>query len=538
MQVQTVIERELRVQARRRGTYWLRVLAGGATSMVLAFFLLIEKPVPITGPSGRGPWLFAVLHTTVSLVLAVVCPLMSADTLARERREGTLGLLLLTPLRPGSIVLGKIAAHLLRALALWLAVAPVLAVPIMMGGLGVVDFGFALSLEAGVVLGGLAAGLLASSFAERWESAMGLAVLFAVLIGEGLAIVSFLGFLPFFLTHEGGRSMGFFVFLATLMPWVVGSGLIENGFSGMLMRSAGWIRNGVLTGLALAVPVSAVIFGLSVWVASLRLQRFGQIRERSAREESRWRFWWKPRANTWRRLKRFRLQRNPVIWLQTRRPANRLWRWVWTGVVLLVWGGMLLTGINYNDGLPWAFGTPIVLAAALAFAASATFQREFETGALELLLVTPLRPAAILRGLMDGLWGSCLPALTLSSGLAAFWITIEDRNVIAHLPLLMVSWSSFVNGPLVAVRFGVRRVNPLTGWFWTLGLVGALPLVFGLMMALVSAPRGDYDTTFGIRYTTGFVALQCVIGFFCGWTTVIELATRQFQLRPLQRRPD
>jgi len=51
-------------------------------------------------------------------------------------REGTLGLLFLTPLRPQDVVIAKGFAHGLRAMTLWLAVIPTLIIPFLVGGVG------------------------------------------------------------------------------------------------------------------------------------------------------------------------------------------------------------------------------------------------------------------------------------------------------------------------------------------------------------------------------------------------------------------
>lgn len=531
MQIRTVLERELRVQARRRGTYWFRVLAGGTAAVALGLFLSAQRHGIASGPASRGPWLFALLHTLISVVLAVASPLLSADTLARERREGTLGLLLLTPLTPRTIVLGKITAHLLRAFALWLAAAPVLMVPMLTGGLSLVDVVFALGLEAGVVLGGLAAGLLASSFAERWESAMGLAVLFAVLIGECLCVCSFLGFLPFYWPNNRRHPAEILLILATIMPWLAGSGLIENGFSAMLARSALWMRHGIVAGLTVVLPASALMFALAVGIAARRIRSLGQIPEASTLLRSARGFWLQPL-----RRRRIGLPRNPVIWLQTRHSSHRLWCWIWTGGIILLWGGLLMAG--FRD-LQWlALAIPLVLVLGLAFVASTMFQREFETGALELLLVTPLRSTWILRGLLRGLWTSSLPPLVLATAISLFWMPKWDRDFDAHLGVLIVCWSSFFAAPLVAARFGVRKINPFLAWLWTLGFAGLLPLVFALIWAFVTAATADgYDGAFWLRYAGAFAVLQGVIGTVCAWITSRELATRQFQLRPFQRVP-
>ena len=67
-----------------------------------------------------GAEMFAVLHTVICVVLLFAAPLVAADSVAKERREGTLGLLALTPLRPFEVVIGKALAHVIRLVSLWL----------------------------------------------------------------------------------------------------------------------------------------------------------------------------------------------------------------------------------------------------------------------------------------------------------------------------------------------------------------------------------------------------------------------------------
>src|SRR2546427_10488082 len=110
-----VISRELRASARHAFTYYLRLLGAGALVLASLLFGLEHGFGPTLG--GR---LFAQLHSTLFLAIWVLVPLLTADCLSRERREGTLGLLFLTRLRATDIVVAKGLAHGLRALSLWL----------------------------------------------------------------------------------------------------------------------------------------------------------------------------------------------------------------------------------------------------------------------------------------------------------------------------------------------------------------------------------------------------------------------------------
>src|ERR1043166_7423674 len=123
-----VIGRELRASARQPFAYSLRVLGVSASLLACLVFGLRHN----FGPT-LGGQLFGSLHFTLFWAIWVLVPLLTADCLSRERREGTLGLLFLTRLRATDIVLAKTLAHTLRALTLWLAVLPVLAIPFLLG---------------------------------------------------------------------------------------------------------------------------------------------------------------------------------------------------------------------------------------------------------------------------------------------------------------------------------------------------------------------------------------------------------------------
>src|SRR5215471_8871727 len=129
MIVTPVIARELRASARQPFTYSLRTV--GVAALLLACFLFGLRYN--FGPT-QGGLLFGSLHFTLFWAIWVLVPLLTADCISRERREGTLGLLFLTRLKANDIVVAKTLAHALRALTLWLAVLPVLAIPFLLGG--------------------------------------------------------------------------------------------------------------------------------------------------------------------------------------------------------------------------------------------------------------------------------------------------------------------------------------------------------------------------------------------------------------------
>src|ERR1039457_2698297 len=131
-----IVERELRVAARRRGTYWLRFwLVLGALAI---WFLLLG-----TGQASRvemGKILFVAIGVIALGFCLFAGVFLTADCLSEEKREGTLGLLFLTELKGYDVVLGKLTATSVHALYGLMAIFPVLALPLLMGGVSLGEF--------------------------------------------------------------------------------------------------------------------------------------------------------------------------------------------------------------------------------------------------------------------------------------------------------------------------------------------------------------------------------------------------------------
>src|SRR4051794_27228231 len=123
-----IVDRELRLAARRSATYWGRVVMVLAAAMVWLWTLITESLSTMGSPTGAP--LFRIL-SVFAFSYALFAGLRStSDTLSREKREGTLGLLFLTDLKGYDVVFGKLAASSLGAFYGMLAVVPILAIPL------------------------------------------------------------------------------------------------------------------------------------------------------------------------------------------------------------------------------------------------------------------------------------------------------------------------------------------------------------------------------------------------------------------------
>src|SRR5438477_8359528 len=128
-----IVDRELRVAARRPATYWTRLVFAIAGAGIVSLALLFAAAAQ-TGASGIGGWLFYFLSLLALGFSAFAGVFLTADCLSEEKREGTLGLLFLTDLKGYDVVLGKLAVTSLNAFYALLAICPVLALPMLMGG--------------------------------------------------------------------------------------------------------------------------------------------------------------------------------------------------------------------------------------------------------------------------------------------------------------------------------------------------------------------------------------------------------------------
>src|SRR5438034_8238367 len=155
-----IVDRELRVAARRHSTYWVRLLLAMA-AIVISFFLYVANtrtPRPRVGEEIFGGLSF----------LALVYGLASgrrftADCLSEEKREGTLGLLFLTDLKGYDVVLGKLAATALPPFYSLLAAIPILALPFFLGGVTPGEFWRMSAVLITLLLFSLSTGLFVSA---------------------------------------------------------------------------------------------------------------------------------------------------------------------------------------------------------------------------------------------------------------------------------------------------------------------------------------------------------------------------------------
>ena len=451
------MQRELREGARRPVNHRLRFLSAGVGTL-----LLWNVVANSDKPSDQlGGWLFADLHTLLLGLIALIVPALTADGIAREKREGTLGLLFLTPLSAGGIVTGKALAQGLRAFTLWLAVLPILTIPFMTGGVTWFDAGSAVSLEFCAMVLCLAAGLLASSLARERNSAFLLAYSFAAfflfLFSQLFLVILYVGWRGFGVLKEG---------------WVLWDWEAMSIFSGQIdfLGFAGW--NGLAGYSAVfgklwkllcwvSPPVVLLIFFAVARFAAWRVERSWQDKVASPRRESLLRRYCTPLfRRRYRRTMQRTLDRNPIAWLQQYSWKARVSKWGLCLAFLLVGlGGARAASGPDRDLIHLA--SLLTLAGIYTFVGVSGFLDEKRSGALELLLVTPISVNKLILGRVWGLWKQFLPAGLVLAGfrLGDQWSQGSNRDWSAALQMEFVLICGFLALPVFATYFALRVKN-------------------------------------------------------------------------------
>lgn len=534
-----LIVRELRGSSRRWSSYWLRLI--GPALMILAVFL---GSTAISTSAGSET--FARMHRFVIGALWVIVPLLACDCLSREKREGTLSLLFLTTLSGRQIVLAKMFAHGLCALTLWLATVPVIGLPMLLGGLTWREIVISCCFAVTSICFALGAAVIGSSISRKTTAAVGLTV---VLSGAGYLSYAFLcvsiGVLvQFFLTGmpvPQTERPSFNEMMDAGFDMVFNSG---NCWSGLLQAQH---RTLVFWTLVSFVLVSILALGVIVQVCGWIITRNWQDRPKSKQRQEWEDAFCEPflAVGLFRRWMRRTLDRNPIGWLEQRHWTGRMVALIWLAVVICMATGVFsYAQLWVDEGMIALNVVMVLLLITIAYVSAGSFRRERETGAMELILVTPLKESQIVSGRLRGLWLHFLPTMLIwfAVKLHACWIlhgVNRDGEPLAQWDVLnsLELMAAFFIVPMVGLSFSLRSRHVLLAWVATLLSVYALPQLLvrigSFIWRLWSAPEaGSYEhTILLVQSPLITIALQVAVAWFLISNLHRRLVRRTFELR-------
>jgi hypothetical protein len=478
-----VIGRELRAESRRPHSYWLRVLAAGGIILLFGSFVVTSQ----LDAAYIGGALFDLLHWSLVVACWVLTPLMTADCISRERREGTLGLLFLTPLRPMDVILGKSGVHILRVLTLFVAALPILGMPFVLGGVAWQMALPALADIGGAVLLGIASGLYASIQGGSMIQVMVRAEAYAA----GLALVS-----------------------AMLTAFGTGNA-VAAAFSG-------WALTGPFL-LLLMKPTGDLILFMIIFFRTTRALEKNWQEEAGGTEQPKWVKIFSG-SEFWREVFHWNtsqtLDHNPMAWLQEYSWTARLTKWAW--FLGLGFAELVLLASGDERGLLGL--QPVVasiLASGIAFSAAGSFRRERQDGLLELLLVTPLSTWRVLGGRV---WGICCHFLPATGVLVVLWTGDHYLNpkLYKDTPdLPFANPFAFTSLLAFGLFLSLRRINTLLAWALTCLAGFLIPAL--VTTVLVASSRLDLATALFWQS-----CYQIVLTVTFGFLLYRNLSTRAF----------
>ena len=404
-----IVQRELLVSSRKRFTFWSRMIAAGIAFLGV-FFVLGLNPAPAAA-AAVGASLFVSLSTFAFWLCLFGGAWLTADCLSVEKREGTLGLVFLTDLKGYDVVVGKLVAKSLVAVFCVLAVIPMLALPVLLGGVSGFDFFRVILAVLNTLFVSLSIGMAVSVFSREPRNALAVAT-FLILLW--MIVPAVMGVALPYPLRLGVQVFSPLVPIGNAFTSRMGSNPFLFVISILLQHAIGWI---------------------CLRIASQRVQTcwHDEPKKRTLKAN--------PRGESESRLelRRALLPVNAVFWLESR---NTRVRRVVLGLFIVA--ALICWLLNHHSAFHWRnaeYAVPTViflhlfLKLLVAFSASTRLIEARREGALSMVLSTRMTIADIVRGeflAMQRLFG--WPIITLLV-FDVFWLgaVLRYDRVTEHL---------------------------------------------------------------------------------------------------------
>ena len=537
-----IVARELRVASRRAATYWTRFTFALLAVVVGSFAWAI---VMRESPRQTGISLFITFSVVAYVYALLAGAIWTADAVSEEKRDGTLGLLFLTDLRSYDIVLGKLAASSVTAVYGLLAIFPVMAIPLLLGGVAVAEFWRVVLVCLNNLFLSLALGLLCSSLCKDERKSIGLTVALVALLTAGWpALCVWIGNQ---LPHEHPLYQLFkddpFP-LMLLCPGMTCVFAFDSTYNEMLR----WVKfNWFYPTLAATHLLGWAALGLTTLILP-RVWQDKSVSAKTLRRREQWQLLTAGPSDMRAAFRRRLLEINPFYWLASRERFKVALVWLWLGLVAVFWVlGLIQARREWLDA-----GTYLMTALALhsffkcwvAMEASRRLGQDRRSGALELLLCTPLSVSDILRGqwlaLLRQFGGACAliiaaDAIFLALGLKDSYSADDRRDwILMWLAGTAMFVLDLVALTLLSMWMSLKNRKPTQAGLGAILLVCVIPWVlfaaFGAVIAIL-------DEVFKIKFVENreglfFLAAWSVLGFATsGWLAFHSLRNLRANFR-------
>jgi len=512
-----ILDKELRIQGRRVGTYWVRFGYGVVMAIFVGLTIVNVFTQSLYGGQTAtlstieqlqrtGPIVLIALAWMQFIGTSLASAIFTSPLVCEERRAGTLGTLLTTPLTAWQIVVGKASGALVQLLILGLMGLPILLGVRVFGGISGELVVYTIAILAGTTIGNCALGILASTLAPRQSGAIASAILFTLLWYAGPpligAAIDAAGYTPpwtlLMMLSPGAGMVGLMarlegeaLFGPTPLPFWAMSFLCSLGVAIVafliatlrlraLMRQVGVGREGgggrqaQSSDQAVATSGDQLDPSTPALPMTRRERRMAKrraiISQRAAARE---------RSRT--------VGDQPVLWRELRQPLTTR-RWVmWLGtmsmVAILAYAFAMARDGDMIAGTVSILGLLASIMMVSGTAGSALGQ-ERESRSWETLLTTPLSAGQILMGKLAG----------VLVRLRMVWIFVIGSIIIAvvgwgtrpalviHMAILLVSSSFFV--ACLGLYFGSITRRSMVAIMATMGTILGIWLVVPIAGAM------------------------------------------------------
>jgi len=534
-----IVDRELRVASRQRGTYFTRFGSVLAAVAVGAWIMLMPW---MRSPQKLGMALFIALSLITFIYSILVGIRTTADCISEEKREGTLGLLFLTDLKGFDIVFGKMAATSVNSFYGMLAVFPVMAISLLAGGVAGGEFWRVTLAAVNNVFFSLSVGMFCSAISRDERKAMTSAFLLLLVMCVLLPLT-------------GGLIADARNVIANPLFFIPSPGFTcFTAFDETARVTTRFWPNYYYTSLITVHVLGWLFLTSACWIVPRTWHDKVQDSTSRSRRFLRWLFAGSTEARL--KLRRALLELNPFYWLTSRdrSKAGLVWCLLMAGAAVWVWGLAKYPNTWKEEGV-FIFSAMLthgILKIWLATEATRQLGMDRRSGALELLLSTPITVPQIIRGQLLSLWKQFGPPsavviltdlifLSTEPGTSwkLFWITIIAVFI---LDMITLSWVGMWLGlahkhPSRAAASAVARVMALP-WAIFLGIVTTFITLFQL--ARGPSPRwADEEATILL----GAVIAVTVDVLLLSWArkrlllNLRETATYRFEVRPIEPTP-
>ena len=521
-----IFSREAVVAPKRSKTYVARSVYVGVLFLLLCTGYMVldgSRTLSTARDAAQfGRWMFSLLSPLQLLILSALAAVGAASSVAQEKDRRTLILLLLTRLSGSEIVAGKLAATLLGPLSMLLAALPLFLCLPLLGGVSPGQVLSVFAVTAVTVMMSGAVGTMMGLWREKTFQAIALTVMtLAIYVTTG-GLIAVFDILP------PPWSMAFSPPSALAAAASPMSGLSSD------------LSSGGTTGIVLfLITTAAIIVAITAWSIH-RVRRWNPSREVRMRpseiENSEDLAGGADAAATpqsWKIRSPRPVWDNPVLWREIR-------TWAYGRKIVLIRvafvvvfalaaatvhykiqnGSAQLTGSQIGRVLPSvtlplaAVGVvSLVLVNALAVN-SITGERD--SLALDLLLVTDLRPAEFIFGKLVGVFYVAKEMIVLPL-LLVIYLTTQDVITLENTVYCVIgAIVLYIFAAMLGIHSGLNYVASRAATLASLGTIFFLCVGIAVCMTIMVSFRGSFEyqlAPFLIMILGGGAALFATLGW-------------------------